>query len=202
MALIGRWRGRSLLAPPLLPRLQLLWVLLLSQEFSFRPSGWQGRTHSPWHDKVGNKKELNPDGQDDGRVDRQGFTLFLSPILSFPLLLSFFPFMCHFSLTSLSFLSCFLTLPLPSHLIPSCTSYFTSSSFLSWSFFFHLLTLTLSPPFPPSFSNTPFLLPHFLRLTTLQPHFLREDCSVHQTVRWLYLHTLWSEFVCRPAPTS
>ena len=148
MALIGRWRGRSLLAPPLLPRLQLLWVLLLSQEFSFRPSGRQGHTHSPWHDKVGNKKELNPDGQDDGRVDRQGFTLFLSPILSFPLLLSFFPFMCHF-------------FPLLPFLLPNSPTSVSSHPFLYflfYIFFFPFLIFFL----PSSHSDSLSSLPSFL----------------------------------------
>lgn len=139
----------------------------------------QGSTHSPWHDQVGNKKELNPDVQDDRRVDRQGFRLFLSLILSF-----FFFLSIH-----VSFLSHFLTFPLPLQLIPA------SHPFLYSPFDFLL-------PFAPSSSNAPFLLPHFLRLTPLQPHFLREDCSVQQTVRWLHLHILWSEFVCRPAATS
>lgn len=59
----------------------------------------QGSTHSHWHDQVGNKKELNPDGQDDRRVDRQGFRLFLSLILSFFFFLSIHvSFLSHFLL--------------------------------------------------------------------------------------------------------
>lgn len=143
----------------------LLWVLLLSQEFSVGLFGRQGRTHL---DMI--KLEVKRNKSRQSGWQTWGISSISSVILSF---LSFHVISPFLSLPSMHL--CFL----PSYLRFSCPLSFISSFWL-WSLSFYLLFFNSRLPLTiPSFLYP--RLPLLLHLPTLQPHFLGEDYYVQQT---------------------